>query len=435
MGEVNAFQDNKSASADLHERAKAVLPGGNTRTTVHLDPYPPYVRSGRGQYIVDVEGQQRLDFLNNYTSLIHGHADPDVVAAVRDQLDLGSSFGLPTPTEIELAEVIVERIPSIEQVRFTNSGTEAVMMAIHAARAYTNRPTIVRFEGAYHGSYDFAASGRAVRRDSASKAAIRSAVGTPDAVLQHALVLPFNDLEVAEQTLEKHHDSIAAVVLDLMPWRMGLIEARHSFVQGLRDITRRLGIVLVFDEVITLRIAYTGAQGVFGVMPDLTTMGKVIGGGFPVGAVGGKSDIMAVFDPRGGKPRVPHGGTFTANPISMLAGLTTLRKLDRVALERLNVQGDYLRQKGTVALRRAGRNGRVIGQGSLFSISLTDEIGYDFPSWAGSESTRAERTRIYTTLLHSGFLVAPHLAGCLSTVMSTEDLDTFVEGLGEAAGR
>jgi glutamate-1-semialdehyde 2,1-aminomutase len=397
-----------------------------------MDPYPPYVTCGSGQVIVDAEGEERLDFLNNYTSLIHGHADTDVVAAVRRQLEAGSSFGLPTPVEVELAETIVERIPSVEQVRFTNSGTEAVMMAIQAARAYTNRPKIVRFEGAYHGSYDFAASGATVRRgdpNGTQSVVTRYAAGTPDGVVENAIVLPFNDTELMERTLETNRNSIAAVLIDLMPWRMGLINADASFVRRLRDITRNLGMLLIFDEVITLRVSYSGAQSVLGVFPDLTTLGKVIGGGFPIGAVGGRADVMSVFDPRGGHPKVPHGGTFTANPIGMVAGLTTLRKMTPDAFDRINANGDYLREQVSEAIKSAKQPGQVIGRGSLFSISISDEPARDASSWMGSEETRARRSRLYSALLHHGMLLAPHLAGCLSTPMTRADIDAFVEVL------
>lgn len=409
-----------------------VLPGGNTRTTVHLDPYPPYVVRGRGQVIVDAEGQERLDFLNNYTSLIHGHADPDVLAAVQEQLQAGSSFGLPTPTEIELAELIVDRIPSVEQVRFTNSGTEAVMMAIHAARAFTGKPKIARFAGAYHGTYDFAASGTVLSGAGRPSSLTRSSVGTPDGVVENVFILPFNSIDLLEQTLVAHRENLAAILLDLMPWRLGLIEAQPDFVRRLRELTSDLGILLVFDEVITLRVSYGGYQQVMGILPDLTTMGKVIGGGFPVGAVGGRADIMAVFDPRGGHPKVPHGGTFTANPVSMVAGLSTMKKMTPEAFEQLSAHGDYLRQQVDDAIESVGVPGRAMGRGSLFSISVIEPTPHDAEGWMGTSETRARRSQLYTQLLHRGILVAPHLAGCLSTATTTADIDEFAATLHES---
>nr|MBA3415017.1 aspartate aminotransferase family protein [Chloroflexia bacterium] len=344
--ELVAYSAPESTSARLHQRALRVMPGGNTRTTVHRDPYPPYAAKGYGQTIVDVEGQERIDFLNNYTSLIHGHAHPDVVAAVVDQVHRGSSFGLPTRHEVDLAELLVDRIASVDQVRFTNSGTEAVMMALQAARAYTGRPMIAKFEGAYHGAYDFAAVSTSIpagQAGDAEPAATPHAVGTPDAVVDGVAVARYNDIEGLERVVARHKDRLAAVLVDLMPWRMGLIAAEAAFVHALREMTRAHGILLIVDEVITLRVAPGGAQALYGVTPDLTTMGKVIGGGFPVGAVGGRAEVMAVFDPRGGQPKVPHGGTFTANPVTMAAGLATMRKLTPDAYRRLDEHGAELR--------------------------------------------------------------------------------------------
>ncbi|MEZ4571712.1 MAG: aminotransferase class III-fold pyridoxal phosphate-dependent enzyme [Thermomicrobiales bacterium] len=305
------YRSSGSRSSTLHQRAVSVLPGGNTRTTVHLDPYPPYAASGRGAVVVDAEGDERLDFLNNYTSLMHGHADPDIIAAVTKQLQNGTAFSMPTESEIGLAEIIAERIPSVDQVRFTNSGTEAVMMAIQAARAFTDRPMIAKFEGSYHGTYDFAGVSTIMPRDAWTDdepPAIPYAAGTPQGVLENVRVLRFNDLEMAERVIDRDGDRLAAVLVDPMPWRMGLIPGSEEFLKGLRELTEAHGIVLIFDEVISLRASWSGTQGLIGVTPDLTTMAKIIGGGFPVGAVGGRADIMAVFDPRQGKAKCRTAG-------------------------------------------------------------------------------------------------------------------------------
>ncbi len=249
------YRTTDSRSAALHQRAVQVLPGGNTRTTVHLDPYPPYAESGRGAIVTDAEGQERLDFLNNYTSLMHGHADPEIIAAVTAQLENGTAFSMPTESEIGLAELICERVPSVEQIRFTNSGTEAVMMAIQAARAFTGRPMIAKFEGSYHGTYDFAGVSTVIPRDAWSDSeplAIPYAAGTPQGVLDNVRVLRFNDLEMAQRVIERDGAQLAAVLVDPMPWRMGLIAGTHEFLNGLRELTTAHGIVLIFDEVISL---------------------------------------------------------------------------------------------------------------------------------------------------------------------------------------
>ena len=429
--ELDAYTDLQSNSARLHRRALQVMPGGNTRTTVHRDPFPPYAVRGYGQIIVDAEGESRLDFLNNYTALIHGHADPEVVASVSAQMQDGSSFGMPTPSEVDLAELLVERIASIDQIRFTNSGTEGVMAAIQAARAYTGRTMIAKFDGSYHGSYDFAAVGALAKIGPAGELATVAEVdGTPDAVIDNVVMLPYNDLNAMERVLTAYKDRLAAVLIDLIPWRMGLIAVDPAFLIRLRELTQAFGILLIFDEVITLRVAAGGAQAETGVTPNLTTMGKVIGGGFPIGAVGGRADVMAVFDPRSGKPKVPLGGTFTANPVTMVAGLATMRKMTAGAYARLNADGDYLRRGLTDVMEEAAIPGQVTGKGSLFGLCFRPGAVRDYRTWLGSEPDRRLRGEVYSRLLRSGIVVAPHLVGCLSTPpMERADLDALIEGV------
>lgn len=432
-----AYRAPHSASAHLHERALKVMPGGNTRTTVHLDPYPPYAVSGHGQYIVDAEGQERVDFLNNYTSLLHGHADPDVVSAVMAQMHDGSSFGLPTPSEVDLAELLVERVASIEQVRFSNSGTEAVMVALQAARAFTGRPKILKFEGSYHGYYDFAAASTAIRPDAPANGrppVTPHAAGTPDGVTDNVIVLRYNDLPALEEALVAHKDELAAVLVDLMPWRMGLIPADPAFVTTLRELTRAYGILLIVDEIITFRVSPGGVQALYDVQPDLTTLGKIIGGGFPVGAVGGRADVMAVFDPRSGRPKVPHGGTFTANPITMRAGLATLGKMTPAAYADLDAKGTYLRAELAAALAATGVPGQITGAGSLFAICFGEQPARDFRQWLGGEREKTWRAEVYTHLLQRGYVVAPHLTGCLSTAITRADMDGLIDETREALG-
>jgi glutamate-1-semialdehyde 2,1-aminomutase len=233
---------------------------------------------------------------------------------------MGSAFGLPTESEVDLAELLVSRLPSVAQVRFANSGTEAVMMALKAARAHTGRPKIAKCEGAYHGSYDYAE----VSLDPTPEAwgrnapvSVAYARGTPDNVLADVVTIPFNDTEAAVSLIREHGEGLACVLVDPMPNRAGLAPADRAYLEALRKVTREVGALLIFDEVITFRLGYRGAQGIWNIDPDLTTLGKIIGGGFPVGAIGGHRDVMAVFDPRPGKPALPHGGTFSANPVTM----------------------------------------------------------------------------------------------------------------------
>jgi len=423
-------------SAQLFERACRVLPGGNSRTTVFLEPHPIYAACGSGCRITDVDGNTRIDFLNNYTSLLHGHAHPVIIEAVRAQLDRGTCFPMPTESEILLAELLCERIPSVDRIRFTNSGTEAVMMALKAARAYTGRPLIAKCEGCYHGAYDFAeVSQESTDDDWGSLERPRSvapALGTPTAVLDNVIVIPFNVPAVAEQLLLQHADSIAAVLVDPMPNRAGLMSATPEFLQVLRRFTSRHRSILIFDEVITFRLGYHGAQNEFGVIPDLTALGKVIGGGFPVGAVGGRADVMAVFDPRGGKPLVPHGGTFNANPITMTAGLAAMHLMTLEAYGALNALGDALRSDLTGLFAEVGVDVQVAGRGSLLKFHMHGRPLSDYRSGVPSAAEARAMADFHRALLSAGIVISPDGLCALSTVMTSSEVDSMVASVREA---
>jgi glutamate-1-semialdehyde 2,1-aminomutase len=393
-------------SAELYDRAVGSLPGGNTRTTIFHEPHPVYIVRGEGCRVWDVDGVERIDFISNYTSLILGHCHPRVVEAVQRQAGQLMSVAAPTELEIALAERISERLPSVEQLRFANSGTEATMLAFRVARAFTARTKVGVFAGGYHGSHDYAAS---IPGDAS---AAPGGLGVPDAVAETLVVCPFDDVEGTRAALEPHLHDLAAVVVEPVLGSGGVLPASNEFLAFIRELTRDAGALLVFDEIISFRIGYHGAQGRFGITPDLTTLGKVIGGGLPVGAVGGRSDVMALFDPRR-DDRIGHGGTFNANPLTMAAGLATLDELtpDRYdALENL------------AAALESGVNARTeataTAVGSLFRIELPDPS--DLPA-------------LHTGLLANGILMTPRGMGCLSTPMATAEVDAFVEALAAAA--
>jgi glutamate-1-semialdehyde 2,1-aminomutase len=431
--ETRAYAKPDSRSAKLWEQAQSVLPGGNSRTTVYMAPRPIYAAEGEGCWIVDVDGDRRLDLLNNYTSLIHGHAHPAITEAATRRLARGASFPLPTAEEIELATLIAERVASVDHVRFTNSGSEAVMMAIKAARGFTGRPKIAKFEGAYHGSYDWAevslGSGPDVWGPAEAPASIAYSKGTPQGVLDDVVVLPFNRTELAVARIEKEAKHLAAVLIDPMPNRAGLIPARRDFLQAMRDVTTKHGICLIFDEVISFRLGYRGAQGLFDIRPDLTSFGKIIGGGFPVGAVGGSAEVMAVFDPRGGKPLVPHGGTFNANPLTMAAGLAAMRLMDEKAFDRLDEVGRKLRSGMEACFERAGVPGAVTGLGSLFRVHPAAKNFVDYRSGAASKDEVARLDRVHRQLIDHGILISPTGLGCVSTAVGEAEVEYFLEVL------
>lgn len=421
----------------LYERALKVMPGGNTRTTVFELPHPPYAARGAGCRLYDVDGKEYLDFVNNFTSLIHGHAQPDVVAAVRDQLERGSAFPFPTESEIRLAELLCGRVPGFERVRFANSGSEAVMTAIKAARAFTDRPKIAKCEGSYHGSYDFAE----VSLDStpetwgnAEPKSVAYARGTPRSVLDEVVVIPFNKPDEAEAILRAHADSLAAVLIDPMPNRGGLIPATPEFLEMLRRVTQENGILLLFDEVITFRLGYAGAQGLFGVTPDLTALAKIIGGGFPAGAVAGRAEVMAVFDPREGKADLPHSGTFNANPITMVAGEATLRLLTPAEFDRLEALGDRARKGMTEAFRDAGVPGQVTGLGSLLRFHMTSAPLVDYRSALMTAEQKNALARVLRLMREDGVFLNDRGVAALSTPMTEKEIDTLIESFARALG-
>ncbi|MFD1859499.1 aminotransferase class III-fold pyridoxal phosphate-dependent enzyme [Aeromicrobium camelliae] len=330
----------------LAERARAVMPRGNTRTTLFVPPTPPYAVSGSGPYVLDQRGHRVIDCNNNYTALIHGHAFAPVEKAVAEQLPHGTAFGLPTETEVQLAELLASRT-GLPMWRFSNSGTEAVMTAVRAARAATGRELLVRFEGSYHGTSDAVVAA--------------NAPGVPEAVAGTSLALPQGDAEALREVMRTRGDEVAAVLIDIMPNRAGLVPAAAEFVTLVRELTRQHGALMIVDEVITFRIAEGGLHREYGIEPDLMTVGKVIGGGFPVGGLGGTAEVMAIFDPLR-ELGVSWGGTFSANPMSMIAGRVALEHFTAEAIERLNSLGDQLRS----GLTEAGI--AVSGRGSLTRI-------------------------------------------------------------------
>ncbi|MFQ5856535.1 MAG: aspartate aminotransferase family protein [Anaerolineae bacterium] len=425
-----------SKSRELYERALSVMPGGNSRLTVFSHPHPTYAAYGTGCTLVDVDGRSYLDFINNYTVLVHGHAHPAIVAAITGRLAKGSAFSLPTEAEVELATLLTRRLPAVEHIRFTNSGTEAVMMAIKAARAYTGRPRIAKFEGAYHGTYDGAEVSQNSRPEEwgpvESPRSIPLAAGTPPGILADVVVLPFQNRAICQQLIERHARELAAILVDPVPHRMGLIPAPPAFLSFLREISRAYDILLISDEVLSLRIGYHGAHGTLGFQPDLITAGKIVGGGLPVGAVGGSAAVMSVFDPRQARVPVPHGGTFNGNPLTMAAGSTAMEMLTEDAVARLNNLGQQLRMKANAIFASQGVPGQVTGAGSLFLLHPHDRPLTDYRSAVPTTEENRRRERVCHYLQKHGILISPTGLGCLSTPMTEVEVEAFT-GVLEAA--
>jgi glutamate-1-semialdehyde 2,1-aminomutase len=429
--ELAEYQRQNPASLSRFEQAKAVIPGGNTRLTAYFAPYPFYAVKGEGSRIYDLDGNVRLDFYNNATSLIFGHAYPPVVAAISDQASKGTAFAIPTEPEVELAQLLSARIPSVEQIRFTNSGTEGVLFAIRAARVFTAREKIAKFEGGYHGTADHVSISvtpdLALTGDARRPTPVPASAGITHNTVDDVLILPFNDLEGTTALLTAHGDTVAAVLVEPILGSCGYVPAKPEFLQGLRELTKRLDMLLIFDEVQTFRLSAGGAQALLKIMPDLTVLGKIIGGGLPVGAVGGRSDVMAAFDASTGAPKIPHAGTFNGNPVTMRAGLATLRDLSPAAYDHLNQWGSDFRLRLQALGERYGVPIQVTGAGSLFGIHWSAEAVTDYRSAA-----RANKSLSYKFFLHAlnnGIFFTTRGGGCLSMPMTDTERGTFLDVL------
>ena len=422
-------------SQEIYERALRVLPGGVSRNAVLRRPHPLYAANGEGCYVTDIEGVRRIDFANNMASLIHGHAHPAIVEAVGRQLRRGTAFTLATEVEVTFAEHMCRRSNGFEKIRFVNSGTEAVMCCLKAARAYTGRPKIAKVEGAYHGIYDYAETSQTAGPSNWGNADHPRSVpvvrGTPQAALDDVVVIPFNNTEAALALLDQHAGEVACVLVDLLPHRVGLMPASKQFVEALRAWTSRNGALLVFDEVITFRSEYGGAQQWFcdAARPDLTALGKMIGGGLPVGAIAGRDDVMDVLNPLAEKVLFPHSGTFSANPLTMTAGLIAMQLFDREQVARLNALGERARKQIAGAIRDAGIPACVTGAGSMFRIHLKPTPPANYRD---AYVTPREARRVKVLLDHcfdNGIMLINTCSGTLSTPMTEKEIDQLTQVL------
>lgn len=404
-------------SKALYERAKNVLPAGVSYGIRYFEPYPFYTVKATGSKLYDVDGNEYVDFWLGHTALILGHSPPKVVRAVKDQIENGTQYGTSHELEVKLAEQVAEMVPGAEMTRFTNSGTEANMYATRLARAYTGRIKIAKFEGGWHGGYDALHVGVKYPFD------VPESAGLTAGVLQDTILLPFNDLDGVEKRLKG--ERVAAVVVEPVLGGGGGIPAEKEFLKGLGEFCDKNGALLIFDEVITgFRLAAGGAQEFYGVAPDITVFGKVLGGGFPVGAFCGSKKVMEKLNSVVLKRSEYsfHGGTFAANPVTMTAGLVTLKLLeDGHLLSGLNETGEKTRGRLKEIFERNGVDVQVTGLGSLFNTHFTKEIIKD-----ARGASKADRKKLVDYDLHlvaNGVFFLPGHNGALSTAHSGLDLE------------
>jgi len=416
----------RPTSDSLYDRACQLFPGGvnsPVRAFKGVGGKPVFIHSGSGAHIQDVDGNRYLDFLGSWGPLIFGHADPDIVASIVAAASQGTSFGASTQREIDLAERIRMALPSIERMRFVSSGTEATMSALRAARGFTGRNKIVKIDGGYHGHADtlLAAAG-----SGALTLGIPGSAGVTPASVADTLVVPFNDLEAMEAVFsaEANKDQIAAVIVEPIPGNMGLVLPRPAYLPRLRALCDQYGALLIFDEVISgFRVARGGAQQLFGVRPDLTCLGKVVGGGLPMGVYGGRGPIMAVIAPEG---PVYQAGTLSGNPLAVAAGIATLKKLDDAAFRMLETLGGMLEDGISRVIRRAKAKARVQRSGSAFTIFFTDVEVTDLASAKRADTARY--AKFFHAMLDRGFYLPPAQleAAFISLAHTPDDIESFV---------
>lgn len=429
------YADARPNSRRLHTEACKYMPGGDTRTATFFLPFPNFIKYGDGAYMYDEDGFKLLDFQNNYTSLIHGHAHPETVEAVREQIAKGSAYTAPFEKQIELSAILTQRFPSVDMICYTNSGTEANMHALRIARAYTGKAKIIKTEGGYHGTTDvFEASVDPNIKKAGTLDQIKvipESRGVSENALKDVLVVPFNDIERTRKMIEEHHRETACIIIEPIMGSAGQITPDLEYLKFLREITEQYHIVLIFDEVVTGRLSLGGAQKFYGVTPDLTTMGKIIGGGTPVGAFGGKQEIMQLYDPR--EKKMYHSGTFNGNAVTMAAGLATMKAYNQEAVDYVNGLGTLFKEGVLKIYDKLGLNMKISGTGSIYNILFTDK---EVKNYRDVASAHEELNKVlYMSLLTKGIFDAERGMFCMSTAMTKEDirfgLDTLETSLRE----
>ncbi len=415
-----------TSSAQLFEKAQKLIPGGvnsPVRACKSVGCEPLFIAKAAGSKMTTVEGQELIDYVMSWGPMLLGHSHPEVTRAIHAAVDAGTSFGAPCPAEVDLAAAVVDAVPGIDMVRMVNSGTEATMSAVRLARGFTGKSMIVKFEGCYHGHADafLAAAGSGL-----ATFCIPGTPGVPPETVRHTLLAPYNDLEAVRTIFEARPD-VAAVIVEPVAGNMGLVPPKPGFLEGLRELTARHGALLIFDEVITgFRLAYGGAQSVYGIDPDLTCLGKIIGGGLPVGAYGGKRHIMERISPCGD---VYQAGTLSGNPLAMAAGLATLNQLKNADYAGLAERTKVLAEELAAILRDKGAPVTLTQAASMFTLFFCEGPVTDFDQAKTGDAARY--AAFYTQMRQAGVALAPSAYECAFTSFAHTD-DDFARTLDAA---
>ncbi len=417
---ADAYMEKFPAPKERHEKLINYIPGGATRSLSYFKPYPIHIESGKAAFVFTHEGHKLLDVTNAYGAIVHGHGDPDIVKAVQESIAKGSQYSTPTDGQYKLAKLLCERIPGFERVRFVNSGTEATMFALRAARAYTNKDKIIKMSGGFHGTHDCVAA-------STKKNVITA--GIPKGMTEDMIEVPFNDFQALEKAVKENADQLAAVIMEPFLGAGGIVLPAKGYLEHVRKVTQENNVLLIFDEIFSYRVNSGGCQKLYGVTPDLTTVGKVIGGGLPIGVFGGKEKIMNIFCHEKTATPLYHSGTFNGYETLMQAGYAALSKYDEKAVAYINNLGDRL-QKGLLqSFKDNGLNIQSNHIGSLLNIHFVNEAITTSQQVLKSEEQL--HTLMHLSMLNKGVFSIPRGLFILSCAMTENDIDFLIEKIDE----
>lgn len=420
-------------SAKLAKKARRCLPGGDTHGPSYHLPYHVTFTKGNGCYVNDVDGNRYVDFCNQWLTMPHGHAFPPMVEAVRKRIKQSVGFGYPTEEQYEFAQLLCRRVPSFEQMRFVASGSEATLMCIRAARAFTGKRKIMKLEGGYHGTHDLGEFNWFPSSEAGPLGKIKTMppdAGVSGSDIKDVIIFPYNEIEIFKKIIERHAKDVAALIMEPMIGPLGMIQPEPGFLETIRKLTEKHGIILIFDEVVQFPTAYHGAQGLFKVTPDLTALGKGIGGGLPIGAWGGKRDIMDLWNPESGHDAIIQVSTHAGNPLSMVAGLATMKHLTSNAIKQRNKRFKRLKSGLEKVFLDAGVHGQVTGIGYGFAIHLTgNSVRSPRDTFGAAMAAETVTGLIFMGLRYYGVSIYPPLFGIVSTAIQEEDVDLAIHAL------
>lgn len=424
---VTEYEKKTPNSRQQFEEAKQYMAAGETRSVAYYDPYPITMKYGSGCYIYDVDGNEYLDFINNFTSLLHGHAHPVITKAIQKAAEKGTAAPAGIKEQVTLAKMLCERIPGLDCVRFCNSGTEASMFAVRVAKAYTGKDGIVKIIGGYHGTTDIFEFSTSMTKENLEKSSkwevIPDSKGISPSAGEHLYAIPYNDLEAAEEIFREKQGELAAIIVESFMGAGGVIPPAPGYLKGLRELTEKYGILMILDEVQSLRMSVGGSQEKYGIIPDISVFGKIIGGGLPVGAFGGKREVMSVFE-RSTEGRLTQSGTFNGNRVTMAAGIASLQLADKASVDRIEKLGIILENGMEEVIQELDIPVCVTREGSLLNVHMQKDKPYDYASCLNQDS---ELLNLYfLSMLNEGIFHATRGMWVISTVMTEKEINIAV---------